>query len=271
MFRTLLGSMAITTLLATTSVFAQDYPTRPITMTMPFSAGGPGDTLARVLAQTMTESLKQQVLIENAVGAGGTIGTAKVARSDPDGYTLLITHISHATNPALYRKLSYDTLTAFEPVGLVAELPMTLVSRKDFAPANFADLLAYVKANKDQVTYAHAGIGSASHLCGLLFLKAIETPITTVPYKGTGPAMNDLLGGQVDFMCDQTANTLSHIKADKIKVFGVTSKDRIAQLPDTPTLNEAGLPGFGPPQDCRRLQLLRDWSHDEEGIDEIRT
>ena len=134
MFRTLLGAMAMTTLLATTSVFAQDYPTRPITMTMPFSAGGPGDTLARVLAQTMTELLKQQVLIENAVGAGGTIGTAKVARSDPDGYTLLITHISHATNPALYRKLSYDTLTAFEPVGLVAELPMTLVSKKDFAP-----------------------------------------------------------------------------------------------------------------------------------------
>jgi tripartite-type tricarboxylate transporter receptor subunit TctC len=155
-----------------------------------------------------------------------------------------MTHISHATNPALYPKLPYDTLEDFEPIGLVTELPMTLVARKDFPPNDFEELLAYVKENKDEITYAHAGVGSASHLCGLLFLSAIETAIVTVPYKGTGPAMTDLMGGQVDFMCDQTANTLGHIKAGAIKVYGVTSKDRISHLPDMPTLSEAGLPGF---------------------------
>jgi tripartite-type tricarboxylate transporter receptor subunit TctC len=230
--------------LAACAGVAQDYPTKPVAVVMPFSAGGPGDNLARVLGQSMSKSLGQTVLIENTAGAGGTIGTNKVAKSRPDGYTLLFTHISHATNPTLYRKLPYDTLKDFEPIGLVAELPMTLVGKKDFAPNNFKELLTYLKANKDKVTYSHAGTGSASHLCGLLLQSTIQTNVTTVGYKGTGPAMNDLLGGQVDFMCDQTANTLQQIKSGKLKVYGVTSPKRIAQLPDVPTLQEAGLPKF---------------------------
>lgn len=244
MIKTLMGAAALAGLLATTSAHAQDFPDRPVTMVMPFSAGGPGDTLARILAQSMSDLLGEQVLIENVAGAGGTLGSAKVANADADGYTLLITHISHATNPALYRQLPYDTLTSFAPVGLVANLPMTLVSRKDLGPKGFGELLTYLKENQDKVTYSHAGIGSASHLCGLLLQQAIETPILTIPYKGSGPAMNDLLGGQVDFMCDQTANTLSHISAGNIDVFGVTSPERMDLLPDVPTLAEAGLPGF---------------------------
>lgn len=244
MFPRNLSAAAFLSLLAATSVLAQDYPTKAITMVMPFSAGGPGDSLARILGQAMTTTLKQQVLIENTAGAGGTIGSGKVAKSKPDGYTLLFTHISHATNPALYRKISYDTMKDFEPIGLVAELPMTLVANAKFPPKDFKELLAHLKANKDKVTYSHAGLGSASHLCGILFQTAIQTPVTTVPYKGTAPAMTDLLGGQVDFMCDQTANTLPNIKAGKLKVYGVTSAKRIPQLPEVPTLQEAGLPNF---------------------------
>jgi tripartite-type tricarboxylate transporter receptor subunit TctC len=239
-------SIAITTLALAccAQVFAQDFPTRPISMVMPFSAGGPGDTLARIIARGMSPSLKQQVIVENVPGAGGTIGTAKVARAAPDGYQLLLTHISHATNATLYKKLSYDALKDFEPIGLVADLPMTMVSKKDFPPNNFRDLVAYAKANKTKVAYANAGVGSASHLCGLMFMTAIDTELTTVPYKGTGPAMNDLLGGQVDIMCDQTVNTLGFIKSQKIKAYGVTSRKRIAQLPELPTFDEAGLPKF---------------------------
>jgi tripartite-type tricarboxylate transporter receptor subunit TctC len=226
------------------TAWAEAYPERTITMIVPFAAGGPTDTVARLIAEPMTRTLDQQVIVENVGGAGGTLGAGRVAKADPDGYTLLLHHIGQATSASLYRKLAYDPATAFTAVGLVTDVPMTIVAKNDLEPGSVGELLEWVKTKKDEVTLANAGIGSASHLCGLLFLKAIETPITTVPYKGTGPAMNDLLGGQVDFMCDQTANTLSHIKADKIKVFGVTSKDRIAQLPDTPTLNEAGLPGF---------------------------
>ena len=148
-----------------------------------------------------------------------------MAKAPPDGYTVLLHHIGLATAPALYRKLPYDTVGDFEPIGLVNEVPMTLVARKDFPPNNLRELIAYVKANKDKVSYANAGLGAASHLCGMLFMSAIDTDLTTVPYKGTGPAMNDLLGGQVDFMCDQTTNTTSQIKAGKIKVYGVTTKD----------------------------------------------
>jgi tripartite-type tricarboxylate transporter receptor subunit TctC len=245
MFRRALHAATFMSLAAAAGAgLAQDYPTKPVMMVMPFSAGGPGDNLARVLGQSMTKSLGQTVIIENAAGAGGTIGTNKVAKARPDGYTLLFTHISHATNPTLYRKLPYDTLTDFVPVGLVAELPMTVVGKKDFAPNNFKELVAHVKANKDKVAYAHAGTGSASHLCGLLLQTALQANVTTVGYKGTGPAMNDLLGGQVDFMCDQTANTLQHIKGQKLKVYGVTSPKRLSQLPDVPTLQEGGLPKF---------------------------
>lgn len=223
---------------------AQNYPTKVITIVVPFAAGGPTDTVARLIAVPMSKTLKQQVIVENVVGAGGTIAANRVAKASPDGYTVLLHHIGHSTAPALYRKLPYDPLKDFEPVGLVIEVPMTLVAKKDFSPKDLKELISYVKANKDKINLANAGLGAASHLCGMLFMSAIQTELTTVPYNGTGPAMNDLLGGQVDLMCDQTTNTTSQIKAEKIKVYGVTTVKRIAALPNVPTLDEAGLKGF---------------------------
>jgi putative tricarboxylic transport membrane protein len=225
-------------------VRGQAYPTKVITIIVPFSAGGPTDTVTRLLAQSMGKTLGQQIIVENVGGAGGTIGATRAARAAPDGYTLLLYHIGMATAPTLYRRLPYKPVEDFEPIGLITDVPMTLVAKKEFPAKDLKDLLAYVKANKDKVSYANAGIGAASHLCGMLFMSAIDTDLTTVPYKGTAPAMNDLLGGQVDFMCDQTTNTTSQIKAGKIKVYGVTTRKRVPSLPDVPTLHEAGLPGF---------------------------
>ena len=204
----------------------------------------PGDTLARLVAQSMTTTLKQQVIVENAAGAGGTIGSTKVATAKPDGYTLLMIHISHATNPALYPKLRYDPIKDFEPIGLVADLPMVFVAKKDYAPNTFKDLIAHIKTNKDKVLYAHAGVGSASHLCGLLLFSTLDTNVTNVPYKGSGPAMNDIMGGQVDMICDQTVNVVGPLKAGKIKGYAVASKTKSPALPKLPTAGEAGLPGF---------------------------
>ena len=240
----LLRSVVCLAFAASAAVQAQSYPDRTITMVVPFAAGGPTDTVARLIAQSMGKTLKQQIIVENVGGAGGTIGAARVAKSRPDGYTIFLHHIGQSTAPSLYRKLSYDAIGGFEPVGLITDVPMTLVARKDFPAKDFKEFLAYVKANKDKVTYAHAGLGSASHLCGMLFMTAIGTDLTTVPYKGTGPAMNDLLGGQVDFMCDQTTNTTSQIKGGKIKAYAVTTKTRVPSLPNLPTLAESGLPGF---------------------------
>jgi len=237
-------------LLAFTLVFlaavaaAQDYPTKPIIIVVPAAAGGPTDTLTRVLASSMGNAMKAQFIIENAGGAGGIIGINKAAKARPDGYTLLLYHIGMSTVPALYRKLPYDTLADFDYIGQVADVPMTLVAKKATTAAAFPEFLAYIKANRDKVTYAHAGIGSASYLCGLLFMTTIETDFTQVPYKGTGPAMNDLVGGQVDFMCDQTTNTVPQIKAGNIKVYGVTTAARLPSLPEVPTLGEQGLRGF---------------------------
>jgi tripartite-type tricarboxylate transporter receptor subunit TctC len=241
---TMMRAAACLALFGSAFAHAQTYPTKTITMIVPFAAGGPTDTVARLVAQSMGNKLKQQIIIENVGGAGGTIGAARVAKAAPDGYTLFMHHIGHSTAPALYRKLSYNAQTDFEPIGLVTDVPMTIVARKDFPARDFREFLAYVKANKDKVTYANAGVGSASHLCGMLFMTAIGADLTTVPYKGTGPAMNDLLGGQVDFMCDQTTNTTSQIKSGKIKAYGVTTKTRLPNMSDLPTLNEAGLPGF---------------------------
>jgi tripartite-type tricarboxylate transporter receptor subunit TctC len=231
-------------LLVAPSAFAQEYPTKVISMVIPFAAGGPSDTVGRLTAKAMGESMNSQIIIENVAGAGGTIGAARVARAAPDGYTIFLHHIGQSTAPALYRKLTYDVFKDFEPIGLVTDVPMTFVARKDFPPKNLKELIAYVKANKDKVTYANAGLGAASHLCGTLFMSAIETDLTTIPYKGTGPAMNDLMGGQVDFMCDQNTNTTSQIKAGRIKVYGVTTTKRVPSLPDVPTMHEAGLPNF---------------------------
>ena len=231
-------------LLTVWPAWAQPYPSKPVTIIVPFSAGGPTDTTARLLAQYMGEALKTQMIVENVAGAGGTIAAARVAGSPPDGYTVFFHHIGFSTAPALYRKLPYDTIRDFEPLGLVGDVAMTLVARKDFPPKDLKELIAYVKANKEKINLANAGLGAASHLCGMLFMSAIQTDLTTIPYKGTGPAMNDLLGGQVDFMCDQTSNTISQIKAGKIKVYGVTTKNRISALPEVPTIQEAGLRNF---------------------------
>jgi tripartite-type tricarboxylate transporter receptor subunit TctC len=238
------GILVSLLVVAVSQVNAQEYPNKVITMIVPFAAGGPTDTVARLIAAPMSKTLKQQVIVENVVGAGGTIAANRVAKSAPDGYTLLIHHIGMSTAPALYRKLPYNPTTDFEPVGLINEVPMTLVAKKDFPAKDLKELIAYVKANKDKVNYANAGLGAASHLCGMLFMTAIQTEVTTVPYNGTGPAMNDLLGGQVDFMCDQTTNTTSQIKAEKIKVYGVTTTKRVPSLPNVPTMDEAGLKGF---------------------------
>ena len=223
---------------------ADSYPTRPVTVVVPFAAGGPTDTVARLVAEVMSKDLGQQVVIENVGGAGGTLGAARVAKAAPDGYTLLLHHIGMATSATLYRKLPYDTTNGFEYVGLITEVPMTLVGRGDLEPKDMKGLLEYVKANKDKVTYANAGVGAASHLCGMLFMSAAETQLTTVPYKGTGPAMTDLLGGQVDIMCDQTTNTTNQIKSGKIKAYATTTAKRLAALPDVPTAAEAGLANF---------------------------
>ena len=223
---------------------AQDYPNRAITIVVPFAAGGPTDTVARLVGKSMADTLKQAIIIENVAGAGGTIGVERVAKSKPDGYQLVLMHIGISTSVSLYRNLRYDPLTELDPVGLITDVPMTIIARKDFPPKDMKELIAYVKANKDKVTYANAGVGAASHLCGMLFMTAIHTDITTVPYKGTGPAMTDIMGGQVDFLCDQTTNTTTQIKGGKVKAYGVTTRARVASLPDVPTVESQGLPGF---------------------------
>ena len=237
-------SMGIVSLLLAGAVGAAEFPTRPVSVIVPFAAGGPTDTMARLMAQQFQAVLKQTVVVENAPGAGGTVGVDKVARASPDGHTVLLMHIGMSTAPALYRKLPFDPVKDFEPIGQVADVPMTLITRSTLAPNNLKELISYLKVNRDKVSMANAGLGAASHLCGLLFMSTIGIDLTTVPYKGTGPAMNDLLGGQVDMMCDQTTNTVQQIKAGKVKAIGATSPKRLAQLPDVPTLAEQGLSGF---------------------------
>jgi tripartite-type tricarboxylate transporter receptor subunit TctC len=238
----LLTAAAITLLAG--SAWAQQFPTRNITMLVPYAAGGPTDTVARVTAQAMGKPLGQTVVVENRPSAGGILAPETVKNAKPDGYTILIHHIGMATTPALYRQLRFNPLTDFDYIGLINDVPMTIIARHNFPAKDFKEFLAYIKANKDKVTYANAGIGAASHLCGMLFMSAIQTDLLTVPYKGTAPAMNDLLGGTVDFMCDQTTNTTAQIKSGKVKVYGVTSRKRVPSLPDVPTLDEQGLKGF---------------------------
>jgi len=244
MLKSALRYMAVVATVAAASAQAQDYPTRPVILVVPFSAGGPTDTLARNLGQSMTKTLKQQVVVENRVGAGGTIGAAHVAKAKPDGYTVLLAHIGMSTAPALYRKLPFNPLTDYEYIGQVADVPMTMLGAKKLPANNFKEFLAYIKANKDKLTYGNAGLGAASHLCGLLFMNAVQADVQTVSYKGTAPAMTDLMGGQIDFMCDQTTNTTGQIQAGTVKVYGVTSAKRVPSLPDVPTLQEQGLKGF---------------------------
>jgi len=241
--KTFLATLAAAVLMPM-AAFAQAYPERTITVVVPFAAGGPTDTVTRLVAEAMSKDLGQQVIVENVGGAGGTLGAKQVADADPDGYKLLLYHIGMATSDTLYRNLPYKTLDAFEYVGLVTEVPMTILAKKDMAANTLAELVDYAKTNADTVTVANAGIGAASHLCGMLFMSAIGTPLVTVPYKGTGPAMTDLLGGQVDIMCDQTTNTTKHIQGGTVKAYAVTTPARLDVLPDVPTTTEGGLQGM---------------------------
>ena len=220
------------------------FPDKTIAMVIPFAAGGPTDVVARMIAIPMGKALGQTVLVENAVGAGGTIAATKVARATPNGYTIFLHHMGMSTAPALYKKLSFDPLNDFEYIGQVVDVPMTLLARKDFPPTSFAELQTYLKSNGNKVSLANAGLGAVSHLCGLLFMSQVGAELNTIPFSGTGPAMNALLGGQVDMLCDQTTQTVPLIKDGRVKVYGVTTLNRLSALPNVPTLNEQGLRGF---------------------------
>jgi len=227
---------------------AQDYPgDKVVTIVVPFAAGGPTDRVARDLAEALRKPLgASSIVIDNAAGAGSTIGNAKVARAKPDGYTLLLTHVGMATTPVLYRKLSYDYKSDFEYLGMVNDVPMTLIGKPDLPANNFQELRQWIDKSGGKVNLGNAGIGSASHLCGLLFQSALKAEMTTVPYKGTAPAIADLIGGQIDLLCDQTTNTTGQIEAKKVKAYGVASLQRLTTpaLKDIPTLDEQGLKSF---------------------------
>lgn len=221
---------------------ASGFPEDDIEVIVPFAAGGPTDTVTRMIGEPMGESLGVQIVVQNVEGAGGTVAAGQAATAEPDGYTMLMHHIGMSTAPALYDDLPYDPLTDFETVGLVTEVPMTIIARKDFEPNTIEEFAAYVEANQDTVTMAHAGVGSASNLCGLLLQDALGVTVQEVPYDGTGPAMADLVGGQVDFMCDQTTNTTGQITAGEVKAYAVTTPERVESLPDLPTTEEGGIP-----------------------------
>ena len=236
--------LALGALCALTAAQAQDFPSRPITMVMPYAAGGPGDIVTRMFAGHMQKTLGQSVVVDNTSGASGSIGSSKVARAKPDGYTLLMIHVSHATNPVLIKNLSYNPVTDFEPIGSATEGPMVVVARKDFPAKDVKDFVAYVKANAAKLSIGQAGVGSASHLCALMFMNALGVDITQVPYKGTAPGLNDVMAGQLDLMCDQTSSTLPLIQGGKLKVYAAAGKNRLASMPDVPALQEAGIKGF---------------------------
>lgn len=238
-------AIAISTVLgATLPAAAQLFPSRAITLIVPAAAGGPTDAVGRMVADSMSATLGQQVVVENVGGAGGTIGMARVAKAPADGYTVIVWHIAQATAPALYDNLRYSVLDDFDSIGRIADVPMTVVTKSDLPVNDAAALIAWMKQKQSAATYAHAGIGSASHLCAIMLMSATETKMTAVSYRGTGPAMNDLIGKQFDMMCDQTTTTTAQIKAGTIKGYAVTTPQRLKVLPDLPTLNEVGLKGF---------------------------
>jgi tripartite-type tricarboxylate transporter receptor subunit TctC len=224
--------------------FGQEYPSRPITLVVPFSAGGPGDVIARLLGSSMSATLKQPLVIENVVGAGGTIGTNRVAKAAPDGYTLLLMHVGQATAPALYAKLPFDPVGDFAPIGMVTDVPMIRVARPNFPAKDLKELVAYVRAQGDKLTYGNVGLGSASHLCGLMFMSAIETKLTAVYYKGGGPALNDVIAGHIDVYCDPATGPTPYIQAGTMPGYAITGNKRVPTLPNLPTAAEAGLPAF---------------------------
>ena len=240
----LLVTLVLSAGLPSASLAQTDYPAKPITIVIPFPPAGSTDVLGRILAQTMTKLLGQSVLVENTGGAGGTIGAARVARAAPDGYTVLFHNMAQASAPALYSKLTYDPVNDFEPVGIVNDMPMILVARKNFPADGLAGLLAYAKTNPGKINFASAGVGATSHLCEVLMASISGSKWTHVPYKGTGPALVDVLGGQVDLICDQPASTFGHIKSGAIKPIAVATKARLKALPEVATFTESGMPGF---------------------------
>ena len=245
LFTGILTVVSTGALLASQSAVAQNaWPTKSISLIVPFAAGGPTDSVARLISVPMGQALGQTVVVENVPGAGGTIASTKVARAAPDGYTIYLHHMGMATANALYDKLPYDPLTSFEYIGQVADVPMVLLGKKSLPANNFKELEAYIKANGSKVTMANAGPGAVSQLCGLLFQSRLGVKLTNVPYKGTGPALTDLLGGQVDLLCDQTTQTIPYIKDGSVKAFGTTTLKRLPAIPNVPTLDEQGLKGF---------------------------
>jgi len=223
---------------------AQDYPQKPITMVMPYAPGGPGDTITRLFAGSMQKILGQQIVVDNTAGASGTIGTSKVARAKPDGYTLLMIHVSHATNLAMYKNLNYHPVDDFEPIGLATNGPMVIVARNEFPPKDLNEFVSYLKVNQKKVSLAHAGVGSASHLCGLMMMNVFGVQLNEIPYKGTGPALTDLISGQVDILCDQTSGTVPYVKNNRIKAYAVAGKNRLPSLTGVPAIDEVGVKGF---------------------------
>ena len=245
LFAGIAAVVSASTLLGSNIASAQkDWPTKSIQLIVPFAAGGPTDSIARLIAVPMGQALGQTVVVENVPGAGGTIASTKVSRAAPDGYTMYIHHMGMATANALYDKLPYDPMTSFDYIGQVADVPMVLLGKKDLPANNFKELEAYIKANGSKVTMANAGPGAVSQLCGLLFQSRMGIKLTNIPYKGTGPALTDLLGGQVDLLCDQTTQTIPYIKDGRVKAFGTTTMKRLPAIPNVPTLNEQGLKGF---------------------------
>ena len=236
---TVVGAMALAG-----PALAQTYPEKPVTILVPAAAGGPSDTVTRIVADAMAKTLGGEIVIQNMGGAGGTLGAAQVAKAPADGYTLLLYHIGVATSASLYENLPYDPGEAFAGIGQVADVPMTVIARKDFEPADVGALIEHLRQNGSEVTYAHAGIGAASHLCGMLLMQEIGTQLIEVPYPGTGPALTDVVGGQVDMICDQSTNTLGQIKSGEVKAYAVTTPDPVSVLPDLPTLDDSGMQGF---------------------------
>jgi tripartite-type tricarboxylate transporter receptor subunit TctC len=224
------------------AALSQDYPTKPITMVVPFAAGGPTDIIARIVGEHMSRTLGQQIVIENVAGAGGTTGTARVATAKPDGYTLLLHHMGFTTAPALYKNLRFNPLTDFEYVGIINSGPMVVLSKKGLEFKSLKELFDHIKANVDKFTLAHAGVGATSHFCGMLLQQVLGTKLTFVTYQGTGPAMNDLVAGQVDAMCDQATSAVPQIGAGTIRAYAVTGDQRIESIKDVPTAKEVGYP-----------------------------
>lgn len=237
--------IAAAVLLAAGAASAQDFPkAKPVTIVVPFAAGGPGDTIARLVGNAMKEALKQNVVIENVLGAGGTIGTARAAKASPDGYTLLLMHTGIATAPSLYEKLPFDPVKDLAPIGMVTDVSMTLVGRPNYPAKDLRELVADLRAKGEKVTFGHSGRGSAAHLCGVLFMDAIGKPLTWIAYRGGSQVVTDLMAGNVDVYCDPATGTTPLIQDAKIKAYAVTTKKRLKTLPDLPTAEEAGLPGF---------------------------